>query len=58
MPVQVVQQLIWENILKLREANLMTNREAADICLVRFTWIEEQARAKLKELEERYPNRK
>jgi hypothetical protein len=38
MPMQVVQQLIWENILILREANLMTNREAADLCLMRFTW--------------------
>ncbi|RDV10736.1 hypothetical protein DXT99_25860 [Pontibacter diazotrophicus] len=58
VPVQAVQQLIWENILKLREAGLMTNREAADICLVRFTWTEEQAKARLAELKERYPNRK
>ncbi|MFD3002614.1 hypothetical protein ACFS7Z_19745 [Pontibacter toksunensis] len=53
-----VQQLIWENILKLREANMMTNREAANLCLVRFTWSEKEARAKLTELKERYPNRK
>ena len=58
MPVQAVQQQIWENILNLREANLMTNREAADICLVRFTWSEREAKAKLTELKERYSNRK
>ena len=55
--VQAVQQQIWENILNLREAGLMTNREAANLCLVRFTWTEEQAKARLKELEERYTNR-
>lgn len=53
-----VQQLIWENIPKLREANMMTNREAANLCLVRFTWTPEQAKARLTELKERYPNRK
>ncbi|PRY13785.1 hypothetical protein CLV24_105155 [Pontibacter ummariensis] len=58
MPVQAVQQLIWENILKLREAGLMTNREAANLCLVRFTWSESEAKAKLTELKERYTNRK
>lgn len=58
MPMQTVQQLIWENILNLREAGLMTNREAANLCLVRFTWTTEQARAKLTELKERYLNRK
>lgn len=54
MPMQVVQQLIWDTLLELREACLVTNREAADICLVRFTWTEEQAKAKLTELEERH----
>lgn len=58
VPVQVVQQQLWENILKLREAGLMTNREAANLCLVRFTLTPEQAKAKLTELEERYPTRK
>ncbi|WP_162055800.1 hypothetical protein [Pontibacter pamirensis] len=53
-----VQQLIWENILKLREAKMMTNREAANLCLVRFTWSEKEARAKLTELKERHLNRK
>ena len=57
MPMQAVQQSIWENILKLREEGLMTNREAANLCLVRFTWSESEAKAKLTELKERYPNR-
>ncbi|RDV11105.1 hypothetical protein DXT99_25160 [Pontibacter diazotrophicus] len=58
LPLQAVQQQVWSNILKLREAGLMTNREAADICLVRFTWTLEQAIARLAELKERYLNRK
>lgn len=58
IPVQAVQQLIWKGILKLRASGLMTNREAANLCLVRFTWTKEQATAKLAELEERNPNRK
>ncbi|PRY13810.1 hypothetical protein CLV24_105180 [Pontibacter ummariensis] len=45
-------------ILKLREAGLMTSREAASLCLVRFTRTTEQAEACLRELEERYPDRK
>ncbi|RDV11908.1 hypothetical protein DXT99_23680 [Pontibacter diazotrophicus] len=58
MPLQAVQQQLWNNILKLREAGLMTNREAANICLVCFTWTEEQARHRLTELKERYLTRK
>ena len=32
----------------------MTNKEAASICLVRFTWTPEQAKARLTELQERF----
>ena len=53
-----VQQLIWERILKLRASGLVTNREAANLCLVRFTWTKGKAMAKLAELEDRYANRK
>ena len=58
MPIQTIQRLIWDAILILREADLMTNKEATSICLVRFTWTPEEAKAKLIELQERYITRK
>ena len=58
MPIQTIQRLLWDTILMLREAELMTNKEAASICLVRFTWTPEQAKARLTELQERYITRK
>ncbi len=54
MDASKVQELIWDAILTLRNANLMTNKEAVSICLVRFTWTEARAKTKLKELQERY----
>ncbi len=48
------QAMLWNTILLLRGAGLMTNREAANICLVHFTWTQEQAEARLQELQERY----
>lgn len=54
MDASRIQELIWDAILILRNANLMTSKEAASICLVRFTWTETRAMAKLKELQERY----
>ena len=54
MPIQTIQKLIWDAILILRESELMTNKEAASIALVRFTWTPKEAKAKLIELQERY----
>ncbi|GAB3832048.1 hypothetical protein [Pontibacter rugosus] len=53
MAAELTQALLWETILTLREVDLMTSREAAGTCLVRFTWTTAQVQAKLVELQER-----
>ncbi|GHA81836.1 hypothetical protein [Pontibacter akesuensis] len=53
MAAETTQALLWDTILMLRGTGRMTSREAAAICLVRFTWTPEQAKAKLEGLQER-----
>jgi len=56
MPLIALQTLLWDAMVLLKESGRMSNKEAAGICLVRFTWSTEQVQAKLEELTNRIIN--
>lgn len=57
MPLNAIQALLWDAVLLLKTTGEMSQKEAASLCLVRFTWSREQAQSKLEELQKRLINK-
>ncbi|QCR23762.1 hypothetical protein [Pontibacter sp. SGAir0037] len=55
MTLQAIQSLLWGALMNLKQSGQLTEREAASIALVRFTWTREQALQKLNKLSNQIP---